>query len=650
MLFKNPNIFYFLFALLLPILVHLFQLQKFKKTAFTNVALLQKIALQTRKSSQLKKWLILSCRLLLFTAIIFAFSQPYLSSNKTIEQQHNFIYLDNSLSLKTKGEKGNILQNSIKEIIENTSTKESYTLLTNDNFYTKISHSELKNILLKTIHSSKSKDLNEVLLTLKNFKQNKTNTLSNYLLISDFQKLKKENYIDFTNVTSHISLIQTKTISKNNISIDSIFISNQNNYNFTVNVTVKNQGKAKNDIPISIYNNEELISKQAFSIKKDETKHISFPIQNQQSFNGKINLENDDVFLFDNSFYFTVNTVRKINVLSIGNKAYFLKKIYSENEFNFTSTSLKNINYNSIQNQELIILNDLVEIPKNLTSYLNKHLISGGDISIIPNENFNLNSYNAFFKKANVKTIQKQQKDSLKITSINFTHPFFKNVFTKNIKNFQYPFAIKNSSTTFKKSSSLIRFENNESFVNQLQNNKGKIYFFSSSLKNSNFKNSPLIVPLFYNFGKLSFRQQKAYYTIGTKNQIDIPTSLNKNEILTISNHTSSFIPQQQTHQHKVAITTLERPTTRGIHTIKSKSKTLENIAFNYANNESNLNFIDIQNLTKNNKNLNFSSSVKASLQEKNKKNEVTWLWKWFLALAIVSLIFEILILKLFKP
>jgi len=120
MQFKHPEILYFLGFILIPILVHLFQLQRFKKTPFTNVALLQKLVLQTRKSSRLKKWLILTCRLLLFIAIILAFSQPYTSSQNTEIAQHNFIYLDNSLSLNTDGEKGNLLQNSIKEIIENT--------------------------------------------------------------------------------------------------------------------------------------------------------------------------------------------------------------------------------------------------------------------------------------------------------------------------------------------------------------------------------------------------------------------------------------------------------------------------------------------------------------------------------------------------
>jgi len=69
MLFKHPSVLYALFALLIPIIIHLFKLRKFQKVSFTNVAFLEKIKLQTRKSSELKKWTILATRLLLFTAI-----------------------------------------------------------------------------------------------------------------------------------------------------------------------------------------------------------------------------------------------------------------------------------------------------------------------------------------------------------------------------------------------------------------------------------------------------------------------------------------------------------------------------------------------------------------------------------------------------
>ena len=76
MQFKYPELLWALLLLLIPIIIHLFQLRRFQKEAFTNVKLLKHIKLQTRKSSQLKKWLTLLTRLLLLACIIVAFTQP----------------------------------------------------------------------------------------------------------------------------------------------------------------------------------------------------------------------------------------------------------------------------------------------------------------------------------------------------------------------------------------------------------------------------------------------------------------------------------------------------------------------------------------------------------------------------------------------
>ena len=652
MQFKYPFFLYFLCFLLVPILVHLFQLQKFKKTLFTNVAFLQKLALETRKSSQLKKWLILITRLLLFIAIIIAFSQPYFSNKSASKKTHTFIYLDNSLSLDSKGEKGNLFQNSIKEIIENSPEKEIYSLLTNTNFHEKISKSELKNILLNLKPTSKNSTLSAILLKIEAIKNKETNTSHNSILISDFQNNTEIKNSKFTNVTSPISFIKLNSKEKNNLSIDSVFISDQNNNNFSVNISIKNQGSAKKNIPITIFNNGAIVTKQTFSIKENEEKNILFPIQNQQKFNGKIQLNFDDVFNHDNSFYFALNSTKKINTLSIGNKADFLSKIYTKREFNFSQSSLKNINYNSIQKQELIILNELNEIPKKLANSLEAFLISGGSISIIPATNININSYNTFFRKIGIQTIVNSQKDSLKITSIIFKHPFFKNVFSKKIKNFQYPFAKNSYKTNFKKQSSLIRFENQKSFINQIKSKNGNVFWVSSPLSsnNSNFTSSPLIVPVFYNFGKLSIKNPETYYTLEKRNTIDIATKLAKNEVLSMKKNAMTFIPQQQTFLNKVTIHTFDQPKENGLYSITNKSNTIETVAYNYDSTESLLNFIDVKTLIKDNKNLNYNTSIKNVFQSIKKKNEVTWLWKWFLALAIVSLFFEILILKLFKP
>ena len=395
-----------------------------------------------------------------------------------------------------------------------------------------------------------------------------------------------------------------------------------------------------------------MFSKQTFSIKENTTKIISFPIQNQTTFNGKISLDYRDAFDFDNLYYFTLNPPLKINVFAIGETQDFLAKIYTNNEFNFSTSSLQNINFNLLKKQELIILNELREIPNALLDFLEKHLLQGKSLAIIPNDDIDKASYNTFFQKLNQGELLAHTKDSLRITDINFKNPFYKGVFSKEVKNFQYPIVKSYFETNFNSTVPLLRFENKKNFISSFALAKGRVYWVSAPLntKNSSFSKSPLIVPTFYNFGKLSAQIPQPSYNIGKRNLIDIPIALTKNEVVTIKNKTSSFIPLQQAYKSKVQLETYEQPKSNGFYQVTKNNENIYALAFNHNSSESTLQFRDMKALIQGNSNLSYSESVATTLQEFEQKNKVTWLWKWFLAAAIVSLIFEILILKFFKP
>ena len=106
----------------------------------------------------------------------------------------------------------------------------------------------------------------------------------------------------------------------------------------------------------------------------------------------------------------------------------------------------------------------------------------------------------------------------------------------------------------------------------------------------------------------------------------------------------------QKTHQTKVSLFTKNNPLVADFYYVTNNTDTLRTIAFNYSKNESLLQFLDLKEIVKTNKNIRISSSIQEVLKDFEKKNKVQWLWKWFLALAIVSLLVEILILKFFKP
>ena len=644
MQFKHPEILYFLAFLLIPILVHLFQLQRFVKVPFTNVAFLQKLVLQTRKSSRIKKWLILATRLLLLAALILAFAQPYFSNHKANEEQHFFMYLDNSLSTNAIGEKGNLLQIATQEIIENSTEKTKYSLLTNDHFYANKTVSELKEELLKTTNTAKNRNLADVFLKMSSEHKSVTSPTKN-IVISDFQNIKKEAISNAPENTSFVKLVPEQ---KSNISIDSVFVDDNGGSNFIVHIIVKNQGNAKNDIPIAIYNNDKLLNKQTFSIEENKTTEVTFSVVKTPVFLGKVAINFNDTYGFDNSFYFTINANEKINVLVIGESNNFLQRIYTKEEFNFTSSTLQNANYNLIDEQHLIVLNELENIPETLLNSLESYTKKGGNLVIIPNKESILSSYNNFFRKLNSGRLLSKKNDSLKVTSINYNHPLLKNVFEKKVANFQYPFVKTSFNSEFKNASNIVSFENKQGFIKQINLPNASMYWVAAPLQkdNSNFTNSPLIVPVFYNIGKQSLQLSELYYTIDKQNTIDIDKQLGKDEVLSIVTNKGSFIPLQQTFQNKTRITTKDQPLVAGFYQIQQENNVLRNVAFNYDKNESILDFLTFSEAN----DMTISTSVKNTLENINDQNKIQWLWKWFLGLAIVSLLLEILILKFFKP
>lgn len=648
--FKNPEFLYFLWVLIVPILVHLFQLQKFVKVDFTNVAFLKKIERKTRKSSTLKKWLILATRMLLFSALIFAFSQPYFSNQNSDKNQHYFIYLDNSVSVTANNSQGNIFNNACVDIIQSSLENASYSLLTNSNFYKDLSASELKNYIKNIDITSNSLDVGTVLLQFESEIKSKSISLYEIVLISDFQYHKKINTNLFTNVTSPFSAIQLIPTQKNNLSIDSVYVSKKLGNRFTLDVLVKNQGEAQSDHSISLYTNDTLAGKRSFSVAENSVQKITFEFTNSPPILGEIRLDKKDVFPFDNSFFFSLYSNPKIKVLNIGKSSSFLPRIFDEDTYAFTNTSITQIDYNELSNQQCVILNEVDAIPSVLTNQLQQFVTSGGHLVIIPSPNSNLDSYNSLLKTFDMGSISSKSLDTLKITSIAFSNPFFKDVFTKSVENFQYPSTTINFQGSYK-GQHLLTFQDNTPFLSQSKDPTKRVYWFSSPLNNnvSNFSNSPLIVPVFDAIGEQSFAFNKLYYRLNSPSNIDIPASIPKDNVVTLSNETASIIPLQTSNQSKVSIRLSNELSKPGFYNLTFDKSTIYNLAFNYNPSESSTAYYDINTWKNEINDMLIFSSIRDYFDQIGKKNEVHWVWKLFLSLAIVSLLLEILILKFFK-
>jgi hypothetical protein len=641
MQFKNPEILYALFLLLIPIIVHLFQLRKFQKVAFTNVAFLKEATLQTRKSSQIKKWLILCTRLLLLAAIVIAFAQPFTSKTNTFStKKETVIYLDNSFSMQAKGREGELFIRAIQDLIGNIPEDDNITLLTNDADYRNTTIKNIKNDLLQLGYSSNNLSLEAALLKSNTFFSKEKGTTKNLVFISDFQQ-NNDNFSPKIELLTNLHLVKLTPVSENNIAIDSAFITEKNANTLDLRVILKNSGTPVENLPVSLFNSDKLIAKTSVAInKKAET---SFSLPKGKPINGKITIE-DSNLRFDNTLFFNINKTSKINVLVVNAEDdSFLKRIFTDDEFNFTTTALNQLNYNIINEQRLIVLNELDAIPNALSIALKAFTDQGGTLIVIPSNKIDNASYNVLLNKYNsnfnaLLTTEKQ------VTKINYSHPLYSNgVFEKQVSNFQYPKVNSFYNVTLNNASSVLQYEDGKPFLYQNKN----AFVFSSSLntENSNFKNSPLIVPTLYNIGRYSFKNPPIYFSIGKENNFDVETQLKQDAVLTLTNNNQSIIPKQQYFNNKVIITTSEIPSTASIYTVKNKNESIKNVSYNYNRNESNLAYRNLSTA----KNITVGNSINEIFDTIKSDTKVNALWKWFVIFALALLIIEMLILKYFK-
>ena len=98
--YQNPQLLYALFALAIPILIHLFNLRRHKTILFSSVRFLKNIKQENTKKRNLKNILVLITRLLAITFLILAFCKPFIKEDKGyISSNKVFIYVDNSFSM-----------------------------------------------------------------------------------------------------------------------------------------------------------------------------------------------------------------------------------------------------------------------------------------------------------------------------------------------------------------------------------------------------------------------------------------------------------------------------------------------------------------------------------------------------------------------
>lgn len=642
MQFKHPEILYFLFLLVIPILVHLFQLRRFKKQYFTNVRFLKELSIQTRKSSKIKKWLLLATRLLLLTCIIIAFAQPFFKAKDTKNSSNEmYIVLDNSFSMQAKGQKGELLKRAVQELLENTPENQTFSLITNSETFWNTDIKSIRTELQNLKYSALPFQLESAMAKIKS---RKSAFNKDIVVITDAIGLESKQLKSIDSDFNTYFIIP-EAEQQNNTSIDSVFIHQNLDDFYEIGLKLSAFGEKGKQIPVALYNQNKLIAKTLTKMEsKEKTIYFTIP---KKDFHGYASIT-DNGLEYDNNLYFNISKPKKNNIISIGQpeKSNFLSRIYTDDEFNFNNFAIETLDYNALEKQNTIVLNELDEIPQALQTTLKSFVEKGGNLVLIPSAKASMANLNSFLKIfGNIQFKPLENKEKL-ITKINFNHPLFSGVFENKINNFQYP-KTKTSFGIIGSNPAALYYEDQTTFLTSISNPISSVYIFTApiNLENSNFQQSPLIVPTFYKMGINNQNNGVIAINIGNNNPFLVDATLSKDEILKVQNEAETFIPVQQILNDKVKMTFNDFPEQAGNFGIYNQNKRIQNISFNYNRTESNLEQVN-NDAVSDYKSIDSIETVFNSLQTDRTDNQI---WKWFVIFALLFLLTEMAIIRFVK-
>lgn len=428
MSFLNPIFLLALIAVGLPLLIHLLNLRRPQKVAFSTLAFFRELKNTTIRRIRIKKYLLLLLRLAAIACFAMVLARPFLppglsGGGNTQAPTLNAILLDNSISMSRIGTQGPLFEYGLEIIqqIEESSKDDDRFMLQVTNgegeYGSIMSHSNIQkameSVAIKPAGNFIDKRLQELITSVREAPyQNKNIFLITDGQYSQLQKLEDQELdgitltvIDVGDVEVQNTMVSEITTSTNMIGANIPFILN-------VELTNRSDVNAVNQF-VSLEFEGENAGQYSVALEPREEKIFTFEITPSEtgSAKGKIEIEGDE-FQPDNEYYFTVQVPETRNVLWITDEnsdpefiSYTgtMLRVAGENDaqLSYQEASVDILETANLSEFNAVLIDAVESIPEYSFELLQDYVQNGGGVMFFPSENGDLSNYNSFFSQFN---------------------------------------------------------------------------------------------------------------------------------------------------------------------------------------------------------------------------------------------------------
>ncbi|WP_162902825.1 BatA domain-containing protein [Taibaiella koreensis] len=505
-------------ALVIPVLIHLFNLRRYKRVAFPDTRFLRNIQLSTKRQAKIHNWRLLLMRLLFLAALVLAFAQPFLGKGESGGKAAvSVIYIDNSYSMTISEGQESLLQQAKKkarQLIASSDNTARFLLLSNDKMAA--TRPMLRSEALQALNDihpvARVASLRQVMNSIIAAQSNEGKEPWNIYLFSDLQQstLDAGDKLPLpANATLYCYPLEASKVA--NLYIDTAYFLSPNLDTRQSNplvVRVKQSGASvEKGSNLSVTVGGQVRAVSAIAMKEDEDWVDTLPLQLNGAGWQEISLSlQDHPLSFDDTFRIAARTSPELSVLIVGDGAvnpYLQAAFRTYQGIKIQQEPAGAVNKAQWPQYSLIILQNLSQITPGIQDAVKEALQRGQNILLFPGNVSGVDQFNQGLKAWGDISFGKEDTTRQQVVSLQQAHPLLQDVFEKVPDNIQLPVTAKRYPVTASVAANqqaLMSFRDGKPFLAQYALMQGKLYLCASPLddRSSNFALSYFFVPVLY--------------------------------------------------------------------------------------------------------------------------------------------------------
>lgn len=668
MLFSHPAFLWGLLAVLIPVAVHLFNFRRYRKVYFSNVELLTELQTESRRQHKLRQWLVLAARVLAIVFLVLAFARPTttprtprasLGGNAVVS-----IYVDNSFSMESASDNGSQLDMALqkaREVAASYGLETRFQLLTNDmggNEMRWLNRDELADALEAVEPSAASRLMSEVASRQSDFMRQSGAATRHAYIISDFQQSVADMEALPADSSSLFTLVPLAGVEADNVYIDTLQLDAPAYFvggSVNVEVSLRNCGhRAAEKVPVKLYVDGRERALATLDLAADATGSVTlrFSIDRAGWLDGRVEIEDYPV-TFDDSYHFTLLAGEPIAMLEVDgaqpNTA--LRRLFEHDSA---------VVYHSerhlppvIDNYHFIVLNEVATLTSGEVQQLTEWVTAGGSLLVTPPAD-GAEGLNPLLTALQAPQLGQWNRRTVRASLIDYDNGLFRGVFNGRSDEMEMPSVQGHYSFAAGQAvrSQIITLADGGDLLTVTPVEEGRLYLFTTPLVEewTDLPTQALFVPTLYNMALYSRPQPQVSHTLGNNAPIALHGSYDRERQppeLT-NGEDVSLIPDLRRTGNRQLLIPHGEVSTAGVYTLAE-----EHLAFNYPRRESELRFLDRDEVAKAIEGHPDYTVVRNSHKplgdELRERDGGRSLWRLCVLLALVALAAETLLLKLKK-